>query len=66
MDMEGDSVVIWVFVCITVHPIITLLAQKLLITHIWEKAPMSGNCFKVKKFSTNIRNRKLKALQSIH
>jgi hypothetical protein len=66
MDMEGDSVVIWVFVRITVHPIITLLPQKLLITHIWEKAPISCDCFLVKKFSTNILNRKLKALQVIH
>ena len=53
MDMEGDSVVIWVFVCITVHPIITLLAQKLLITHLSGKAPITGDCFVVKKFSTN-------------
>jgi hypothetical protein len=45
-----------------VHPIITLLAQKLLIKHLWEKAPISGDCSVVKKFSTNILNRKLKAL----
>jgi hypothetical protein len=64
--MEGDSVVIWVFVCITVHTIVTLLAQKLLIKHMYEKAPISGDCFVVKKFSTNILNRKLKALQVIH
>lgn len=66
MDMEGDSAVIWVFVCVTVHPIITLLAQKLLITHLWEKAPISGDCSVVKKFSTYVLNRKLKALQVIH
>jgi len=50
MDTESDSVVIWVFVCITVHPIITLLALKLLITHIWEKALITGDCFDIKSF----------------